>query len=74
MGFTPLDGVVMGTRTGSMDPAAVSYTHLDVYKRQTLTTSTRATLKYTKPQAGDLHRGKRLISIFTGKAKELYLP
>ena len=25
MGFTPLDGVVMGTRTGSMDPAVVTY-------------------------------------------------
>ena len=25
MGFTPLDGVVMGTRTGSMDPAVVSF-------------------------------------------------
>lgn len=25
MGFTPLDGVVMGTRTGSLDPAAVTY-------------------------------------------------
>ena len=48
MGFTPLDGLMMGTRSGSIDPAivtflmeheglsteAVSYTHLDVYKRQ----------------------------------------
>ena len=25
MGFTPLDGVPMGTRTGSMDPAVVTY-------------------------------------------------
>lgn len=25
MGFTPLDGVVMGTRTGTMDPAVVTY-------------------------------------------------
>ena len=25
MGFTPLDGVVMGTRTGSMDPAVVTF-------------------------------------------------
>ncbi|MDE6671861.1 MAG: acetate kinase [Ruminococcus sp.] len=25
MGFTPLDGVVMGTRTGSVDPSAVTY-------------------------------------------------
>ena len=25
MGFTPLDGVVMGTRTGAMDPAVVTY-------------------------------------------------
>ena len=25
MGFTPLDGVVMGTRTGSLDPAVVTY-------------------------------------------------
>lgn len=25
MGFTPLDGVVMGTRTGYMDPAVVTY-------------------------------------------------
>lgn len=25
MGFTPLDGTVMGTRTGSMDPAVVTY-------------------------------------------------
>ena len=25
MGFTPLDGVVMGSRTGSMDPAVVTY-------------------------------------------------
>lgn len=25
MGFTPLDGVIMGTRTGSMDPAVVTY-------------------------------------------------
>ena len=23
MGFTPLDGVLMGTRTGSIDPAVV---------------------------------------------------
>lgn len=34
MGFTPLDGVVMGTRTGSIDPAAVTFImrneHLDV--------------------------------------------
>lgn len=33
MGFTPLDGVVMGTRTGSMDPAVVTFImkneHLD---------------------------------------------
>lgn len=25
MGFTPLDGTIMGTRTGSMDPAVVTY-------------------------------------------------
>ena len=25
MGFTPLDGVVMGTRTGSVDPSAVTF-------------------------------------------------
>lgn len=25
MGFTPLDGIVMGTRTGSVDPSAVTY-------------------------------------------------
>lgn len=25
MGFTPLDGVLMGTRTGSVDPSAVTY-------------------------------------------------
>ena len=25
MGFTPLDGVVMGTRTGNVDPSAVTY-------------------------------------------------
>lgn len=25
MGFTPLDGVVMGTRTGAVDPSAVTY-------------------------------------------------
>jgi acetate kinase len=25
MGFTPLDGVCMGTRTGSMDPAVMTY-------------------------------------------------
>ena len=25
MGFTPLDGVVMGTRTGSLDPSAVTF-------------------------------------------------
>lgn len=25
MGFTPLDGLVMGTRTGSVDPSAVTY-------------------------------------------------
>jgi len=25
MGFTPLDGVVMGTRTGSMDPAVITF-------------------------------------------------
>jgi acetate kinase len=25
MGFTPLDGVVMGTRSGSIDPAVVTY-------------------------------------------------
>lgn len=25
MGFTPVDGLVMGTRTGSVDPSAVSY-------------------------------------------------
>ena len=25
MGFTPLDGIIMGTRTGSMDPATVLY-------------------------------------------------
>lgn len=33
MGFTPLDGVVMGTRTGAMDPAVVTFLmdneHLD---------------------------------------------
>ena len=25
MGFTPLDGIVMGTRSGSIDPAVVIY-------------------------------------------------
>lgn len=25
MGFTPLDGIIMGTRTGSIDPSAVTY-------------------------------------------------
>lgn len=25
MGFTPLDGVIMGTRTGTMDPAVITY-------------------------------------------------
>ena len=27
MGFTPLDGVLMGTRTGAVDPSAVTYIH-----------------------------------------------
>ncbi|MGL5416639.1 MAG: acetate kinase [Clostridium sp.] len=30
MGFTPLDGIVMGTRTGSMDPAVVVYMATDL--------------------------------------------
>lgn len=30
MGFTPLDGIVMGTRTGSMDPAVVVYLATDL--------------------------------------------
>ncbi len=25
MGFTPLDGLAMGTRSGSVDPAAILY-------------------------------------------------
>ncbi len=25
MGFTPLDGIIMGTRCGSIDPSIVSY-------------------------------------------------
>ena len=36
MGITPLEGVIMGTRSGSMDPAVVQYiaNNEDVYKRQ----------------------------------------
>ncbi|MGL4847934.1 MAG: acetate kinase [Clostridium sp.] len=30
MGFTPLDGIVMGTRTGSIDPAVVVYMATDL--------------------------------------------
>ncbi len=33
MGFTPLDGTLMGTRTGSMDPAVVTY----LMKKENLT-------------------------------------
>ena len=34
MGFTPLAGVMMGTRTGDIDPAIIPYLMEDVYKRQ----------------------------------------
>ena len=42
MGFTPLEGLVMGTRCGDIDPAIVTYIRekenlpqgKDVYKRQ----------------------------------------
>ena len=34
MGFTPLGGVMMGTRTGDLDPAIIPYLMEDVYKRQ----------------------------------------
>ena len=32
MGFTPVDGLIIGTRCGSTDPGALIY--IDVYKRQ----------------------------------------
>ena len=33
MGFTPLDGLAMGTRSGSVDPAAILY----IMKKENLT-------------------------------------
>ena len=41
MGLTPLEGLIMGTRSGDLDPAIIEYlcnhenlTVSDVYKRQ----------------------------------------
>ena len=72
MGLTPLEGLVMGTRSGDIDPAiifhlhdtlgTVSYTHLDVYKRQVLTGDLPTPVKYFNSQIAQEYKAIEKIA------------
>lgn len=57
MGFTPLDGVVMGTRCGSIDPSIVTYLITD--------------LGYTAEEVNDIMNKKSGVLGITGMSSDL---